>query len=166
MLLKIQLIIKLIYHVDDLCDEETLWCKKQEGLQIRNDAGQWKADWPESEEYKIGPPSIAWTLWHIMYWWKTVMNTSFGNGTLQKEDVIWPGSVEKAITEITELHDEWIQHISHMNEEELNSEKLCKWPFADQSFYSLALWLNVELMKNVAEIGSARFLYAVSTKDK
>ena len=26
--------------------------------------------------------------------------------------------------------------------------------------YSLALWLNVEFMKNVAEIGAGRFLFA------
>lgn len=154
-----------LYHVKQLTDEEAFWCKTAEGLQIRKNKEQWIPDWPDTEEYKIGPSSIAWILWHMLYWWKIVINSSFGDGSLQKEDVAWPGNVDNAIEEIVKLHDEWVQHISSMSEEELQSTKLCKWPFTDRSFYSLALWLNVELMKNAAEIGSARFLYAVSSED-
>ncbi len=154
-----------LYHVNDLHDEEALWCISPDGLQIRTADGDWSADWPETEGYHIGPSSIAWTLWHILYWWRTVMDHSFGNGTLQKEDVVWPGSTEKAVAEITSLHDVWVQHISHMSKEKLQSTELCKWPFEGQSFYDLALWLNVEFMKNVTEIGSGRFLYAVAVKN-
>lgn len=58
------------------------------------------------------------------------------------------------------MHKEWIEFVEALSDEELNSEKMCKWPFEGQTMYSLILWLNVEFMKNVAEIGSARFLYA------
>ncbi|WP_156943718.1 hypothetical protein [Alkaliphilus transvaalensis] len=33
-------------------------------------------------------------------------------------------------------------------------------PLADGNFADIALWLNGELMKNTAEIGYGRFLYA------
>lgn len=44
------------------------------------------------------------------------------------------------------------------------SSEFCKWPFEGQTMYSLALWLNVEFMKNVAEIGAGRFLFATVDK--
>lgn len=55
-------------------------------------------------------------------------------------DIVWPGSVELAIDEIG------------------------RWPFEGQNMYSLILWINVGFMKNAAEIGSARFLYAATAK--
>ncbi len=55
----------------------------------------------------------------------------------------------------------WTSFIDSMDEADLRSDERCRWPFKGQSLCSLALWLNVELMKNAAEIGAARFLYAV-----
>lgn len=150
------------YHVSNLTDEEALWCKTEQGLQIRQMDGTWAADWPETEAYTIGPASIAWTMWHILYWWKTTMDYSFGNGTLKKEDVLWPGSVELAVKEISRLHEEWIKILSEMPKADFESPKYAKWPFADTSFCRIALWLNAEFMKNVAEIGHGRYLYVVS----
>lgn len=59
---------------------------------------------------------------------------------------------------------DWLESeafIESLDEKELQSGELCRWPFEGQSMCSLALWLNAEFMKNVAEIGAARFLYAV-----
>lgn len=35
-----------------------------------------------------------------------------------------------------------------------------RWPFKDRPFADVVAWLNIELAKNAAEIGYARFLYA------
>ncbi|MCU6733663.1 DinB family protein [Diplocloster agilis] len=148
------------YHCHDLSEKEAMWCKTFQGLQIRKSDDKWEADWPDTENYAIGPASIAWIMWHIIYWWKNVLRASKNKKTMAKEDVIWPGSVELAIDEIRKCHKEWIEFVEALSDEELNSEKMCKWPFEGQTMYSLILWLNVEFMKNVAEIGSARFLYA------
>ncbi len=29
--------------------------------------------------------------WHVIWWWSTVIDRSFGNGELQRQDVTWPG---------------------------------------------------------------------------
>ena len=110
------------YHCNGLSEAEAMWCKTKYGLQIRGTGNEWKIDWPETETYSIGPSSIAWTMWHILYWWKTTLSASKENRIIKKEDI--------------------------------------KWPFEGQNMYSLALWLNAEFMKNVAEIGAGRFLYA------
>ena len=99
-------------------------------------------------------------MWHIIYWWKKVLSASKENKIITKEDVIWPGNVKLAIDEIGKCHREWIKFVETLSEQELCSDKMCKWPFEGQNMYSLMLWLNVEFMKNVAEIGSDRFLYA------
>jgi|InofroStandDraft_1065614.scaffolds.fasta_scaffold82034_2 hypothetical protein len=49
------------YHCNELDDREAMWCSAPNGLQIRKTENAWTADWPETEAYTIGPPSIAWT---------------------------------------------------------------------------------------------------------
>lgn len=61
---------------------------------------------------------------------------------------------------IRSLHDQWAARLSEMADEDFRSAKHAKWPFEGRSFVDIALWLNGELMKNVAEIGYGRFLYA------
>lgn len=150
-----------LYHCTDLEDEEALWCKTSHGLQVRRQAEMWVADWPDTEAYTIGPPSIAWILWHMMYWWKGTLSASKENQILEREEVIWPGSVALAIQELKGCYDDWAAFLGAMTEQEFRSGELCRWPFEGKSMYALALWLNAELMKNVAEIGAGRFLYAV-----
>lgn len=152
------------YHCHDLSEKEAMWCKTNQSLQIRKADDKWIADWPDTETYEIGPASIAWIMWHIIYWWKNVLSASKTSETTAKEDIVWSGSVGLAIDEIRECHKEWIEFVESLSDEELYSEKMCKWPFEGQNMYSIILWLNVEFMKNVAEIGSARFLYATVEK--
>src|SRR5438132_9999610 len=53
--------------------------------------GRWRADWPDHEGYDVGPPSIAWLTWHIGFWWSMAIDHSFGDGSLSRENVLWPG---------------------------------------------------------------------------
>ena len=76
------------------------------------------ADWPETESYEIGPSSIAWIMWHIIYWWSIALDKNFGEGTLEKEDILWPGSVEKAKATIESLHNKWISRLNDLSDED------------------------------------------------
>jgi len=132
-----------LYHTENLKEIEALWSFSPMGLQIRRQDDGWSIDWPERESYEIGPSSI---------------------GTLKKEDITWPGSVEKAKEEIKTLHDKWVEKLINMSDVEYQSQQYAKWPLEGRSFADTALWLNGELMKNVAEIGYGRFLYAACKK--
>ena len=88
------------YHCDGLGEEEAAWSKTYSGLQVRRADGKWTADWPETESYSIGPPSIAWILWHMMFWWTAVLSASRDNKMTGRENVVWPGSAGAAIQEI------------------------------------------------------------------
>ncbi len=150
------------YHCEDLKEPETDWCRTQDGLQVRKKEAVWIPDWPETEEYTIGPASIGWTLWHILYWWKNALSTAMGGRVLDRNEILWPGNSAAAIREIRDCHDKWVDFLLSLEEAEFQSDRLCRWPFEGRSFAEVALWLNMEFMKNTAEIGTARFLYAVS----
>jgi hypothetical protein len=148
------------YNINGIDNEECLWKPREKGLHIHNEDGTWRADWPDSESYDIGPASIAWLTWHIIFWWSMVFDYSFGNGTLTHEEVQWPGNITAVRERINNLRDKWRTLLEELSEDELRSSKRTHWPFGDKPFYELAAWLNLELMKNASEIGYCRFLYA------
>lgn len=150
----------LEYNLNGLEETECLWLPRSVGLHVRETDGVWRADWPETETYDIGPPSIAWVTWHIIYWWSMVFEHSFGDGRLTHKDVKWPGSTAAAIESMMELKERWLSLLRRLTKEELLATDKTKWPFSDRPFSDLCAWLNLELMKNATEIGSGRFLYA------
>ncbi|MGI5917373.1 MAG: DinB family protein [Anaerolineae bacterium] len=150
----------LTFHLEDLEDDECLWRPGPRGLGVTCESGIWVADWPDTESYDMGPSSIAWLTWHIIFWWSMVFDHSFGHGTLSREDVRWPGSMAAVRERIERLYDDWKEILTTLPDKELLSCERTRWPFQDRPFYELAAWLNLELMKNAAEIGAGRFLYA------
>ena len=147
------------YHLDGLTTEECLWRPAKVGLHVHQDPhGDWRADWPDREGYDIGPPSIGWITWHINFWWSMTLNHSFGDGTLTREQVTWPGSADAVRGRITQLKDEWRHALDSLNEDDLKSNRHTRWPMQDRPFDDIVGWLNVELMKNAAEIGQLRLL--------
>lgn len=152
-------------HLDGLTTEECLWRPAHEGLHVHQaPGGRWRADWPEHEGYDLGPPSIAWLTWHIGFWWSMVLNHSFGDGTLSREDVMWPGSAAGTREWLGRLQGEWRAVLERTTNDDLRSAQRTRWPFRGRPYGDVIAWVNVELAKNAAEIGYARFLYAVSAK--
>ena len=88
------------------------------------------------------------------------LNHSFSDGSLTQEDIKWPGSIDAAKQSILQLHKEWVTHLENLTEEDFSATTMTKWPLQDKPFCDLAAWLNLELMKNAAEIGYCRFLFA------
>ena len=150
-----------LHYMDGVTDEEAIWCKGDRGLSVKYIDGKFIADLNDSDDYSIGPSSIAWNLWHIKYTWSNVINACFKDGDILKDDIFYSGSVETMISELNSLHDEWIKYIKNLSNAELQSIKLCRWPFNDKSFFSLTLWVNNELMKDVSEISVGRYLYGI-----
>lgn len=150
------------YHLDGLTTEECLWRPAHAGLHVHQSPdGSWRADWPEHEGYDLGPPSIAWVTWHLGFWWSMVLDHSFGDGTLSREAVTWPGSADGVREWLGRLQQEWRERLEQAGDDDLRSAERTRWPFQDRPFGDVVAWANVELTKNAAELGYARFLYAV-----
>lgn len=150
------------YHLEDLTIEDCLWRPSERGPHVhRIEEGAWIADWPQDESYGAGPPSIAWTGWHMLFWWSMALDHGFGAGTLEREDVGWPGDPEGLRLHLGRLHDQWRERLSNFTDDALIGRKAV-WPFQTRSLADLFAWANVELTKNAAEIGYVRFLKAAS----
>lgn len=150
------------HHLDGLTTEECLWRPAQRGLHVRRlPDGGWDADWPDRETYDLGPPSIGWITWHMGYWWSMVLDHCFGPGTLAREQVSWPGDADVVRAWLGGLHDAWSAQLGRVSEADLHAIVHTRWPFRERPFGDVVAWVNVELTKNAAEIGYARFLYAV-----
>ena len=152
------------FHLDGLTTEECLWRPAREGLHVHQAPdGRWRADWPDREGYDVGPPSIAWLTWHLGFWWSMVLDHAFGGGALAREQVTWPGSAEGVREWFGRLQREWRAVLERVTADDLRSAERTRWPFHGRPFGDVIAWVNVELTKNAAEIGYARFLYAVSS---
>lgn len=150
------------FHLAGLTTEECLWRPARDGPHVhRAPGGAWLADWPDREAYDIGPPSIAWLTWHIGFWWSMAMNHDFGDGSLAREAVPWPGNADDTRAWLEDLHRQWRSALEALDDDDLRSAERTRWPFRDRPFGDVIAWANVELTKNAAEIGYARFLYAV-----
>lgn len=150
------------YHLEGLTTEECLWHPARKGLHVHQlPDGSWRADWPDREGYDIGPASIAWLTWHMGFWWSMTLNHSFGDGTLTRENVLWPGTADGVRDLIGRLQGEWRAVLEQVTDEDLRSSERTHWPFQNRPFGDVIAWVNVELTKNASEIGYARFLYAV-----
>jgi hypothetical protein len=144
------------FHVETLTTEECLWRPAAKGLHVRQGSdGAWRGEWPETEAYDAGPPSIAWLTWHIGYWWSSVLDPG-----VQREQVLWPGSADGVRDGLGQLRQRWQFLLGTLTDATLRSSELTRWPFKDRPYGDVVAWVNVELTKNAAEIGYARFLYA------
>lgn len=153
------------YHLDGLATEECLWRPAHVGLHVHRAAdGRWRADWPEHEGYDIGPPSIAWLTWHVGFWWSMALDHAFGAATLAREDVTWPGDAEGVREWLGRLHGSWRAALEVLADDDLRASERTRWPLQERPFAEVVAWANLELMKNAAEIGYARFLYAVRAR--
>lgn len=148
------------HHLGGLTTEECLWRPARAGLHVRcGPDGLWRADWPDRETYDLGPPSIAWTTWHVDFWWSTVLDRAFGPGTLAREEVTWPGDAAGVRRRLEALHARWRAVLDDLDAAALRATERTRWPFQGRPFGDVVAWVTLELTKNAAEIGYARFLY-------
>lgn len=148
------------HHLDGLTTEACLWRPGGDtGLHVRegND-GLWRADWPDHESYDIGPASIGWITWHMLYWWRTALNQSFGDEQLKREEIFWPGSADGVREALSSLRTRWVDAVSALDEEALGRDRLTRWPFTGRPFADVVAWANMELTKSASEMGYVLFL--------
>ncbi|MBX3208661.1 MAG: DinB family protein [Labilithrix sp.] len=149
------------YHLEGLTTDECLWRPAPRGLHVHPSVDGWRADWPDREGYDIGPASIAWLTWHIGFWWSMVHDHSFGKATLAREDILWPETADAVRAWLGRLHADWRAAVEALSDDDLRSTERARWPLQDRPFGDIVAWANIELMKNAAEIGYARFLHGV-----
>lgn len=152
----------LEYHLDGLDDEVCLWQPAPHCWTVRPDGrGRWTADWQVPGPDPVPAVTIGWLTWHIGFWWTATLGHCFGSGAPEREEITWPGSLAAAAAWLRGLKDRWRSHLSGLTDADLDStDRTASLPWGGgQTLADVAGWVNVELTKNVAEIGLLHTLH-------
>jgi hypothetical protein len=97
--------------------------------------------------------------WHLIWWWTEVSAALAGEQAAGRAGVDWPGSAAAAEERLRALAAGW----NRLLDSHPDLDVPIAYPRSDPrpARYTLA-WVNEELMKNVAEIGAVRHVWAAS----
>ncbi|NJQ00614.1 DinB family protein [Streptomyces zingiberis] len=152
------------YHLERLRPEDFLWEPAPHHWTMRPDGtGAWTADWADTEPDPVPVPTVAWLSWHLGWWLSVATDHVAGRPPRGREDIPWPGPGEPAVEWLRGLRQEWQRTVAGLTDADLGSP--ARFPVPDDPAHTvghLLAWVNVELMKNVAEIGQLRLTRAAA----
>jgi hypothetical protein len=136
-----------------------LWQPHDRSWTVRQgDDGSWWPDWQEPDPVDPPPPSIGWLTWHLSWWWSSALAIVQGGRATDRSQVPWAGSAERAVATLIELADAWADALAGLDAAAMSAPTAYPWPSPRPLAYTVS-WVNLELMKNVAEIGEVANLY-------
>lgn len=151
-------------HLSALVDDDFLWQPAPLSWTVRPDSsGVWKSDWSDTEPDPLPVPTIGWLTWHIIWWWSATIDHLSGRTPRERADVTWAGSGAAAVADLRALAVQWRELLTGLADNDLAQPS--SFPWGSGSGYTVAhtaLWVNIELTKNFAEIGQLRLLRAAS----
>ena len=151
-------------HLSALVDDDYLWQPAPISWTVRPDSsGAWKPDWSDTEPDPLPVPTIGWLTWHISWWWSETIDHLSGRTPRERTDVTWAGTGAEAVSRLRALRGQWRELLAGLSPADL--EQPSPFPWGSDSGYTVAhtvLWVNIELTKNVAEIGQLRLLRAAA----
>lgn len=153
-------------HLTALAEDDFHWEPAELSWAVRPDsAGVWRPDWSDTEPDPIPVPTIGWLTWHIDWWWSTALDHLDGRPPRAREDVVWPSTGEQAVVRVRELAARRRHAITGLTVDDLQRPSTYPWPLdAGRTVAHTVLWVNVELTKNVSEIGQLRLVRAASPR--
>ncbi len=151
-------------HLSALVDDDFLWQPAPLSWTVRPDSsGVWKPDCSDTEPDPLPVPTIGWLTWHINWWWSATIDHLSGRTPRNRSDVAWAGTGAAAVSRLRELRAQWRELLAGLSPADLAQPS--SFPWGSDSGYTVAhtaLWVNIELTKNFAEIGQLRLLRAAS----
>ena len=153
-------------HLDTLSDEDCHWSPappEHTWSVSRNEQGRWAPDWVDTEPDPLPVATIGWLTWHIGWWWSTAIAHVTDQPVPDRDTLDWPGSAEGVRVWLADLHDQWTDFLDGASVHRMAEQATYPWPARpDRAVADTAAWVNIELMKNTAEIGQLRLTRAVS----
>lgn len=148
------------YHLAELQADDLLWEPAPHCWTMRRGAdGTWVPDWAETEPDPVPVPTIGWVSWHLGWWWSVSIDHARRRTPRERSEIGWPGDVAGVVEWLRGLRVEWLAVLDQLADTDL--EATATFPWTDQPELTVAhmiSWVNVELMKNVAEIGQLRLI--------
>jgi len=146
------------HFLPHLTDELCAWMPAPSAFTMRLGHGGWTPDWSDDEIYPPPPVSIAWSTWHIQWWWTSALAAARGEPAPERDTVVWPVTVAGISAELVRLAEAWRVTIANLTDDDLERSVTYPWP-EPRPLRMMVAWVNSELMKNTAEIGDVVRLF-------
>lgn len=147
----------LDYHMQQWRDDDLFWTSTSSHWTMHQVDGTWVPDWAEAEPIPVPAPTIAWLTWHIGWWWTTALAHLEQADVPARETIAWPGTCASITQWLGSVHGAWRAALSATDR--LDDESVFPWPAGSgHTVADLCAWVNIELMKNAAEIGQLLIL--------
>ncbi|WP_017612908.1 DinB family protein [Nocardiopsis salina] len=125
---------------------------------------------PDSGVPEPEPPpvtTIAWRLGHIVVdVLETRINWHFGDRTLSRDTIDWPGTADEAKQRLRMAFRTWFDHMHELGEEDFGAPvggaEAAQW--ADMPMVVLVLHLQREIIHHGAEVALLRDLYGAHSR--
>lgn len=149
-------------HLDQLQEADFRWEPAEVCWNVHQSSdGRWLPDWDENELDPIPVPTIAWTTWHIGWWWSVAIDHAAGRTPRDRTEITWPGDGAATIAWLRDLRADWIAVVDRLTDADLDAPAAFPWQYdPEKTVAHMLAWLNVELVKNTSEIGQLRLLRA------
>ncbi len=137
--------------LEDVTLDECLWQISDRSWTVHESYGRFVGELGD-EPPDLPTPSLGWTMWHPIWWLSVLIAHAHGQEIPAPESVEWPGP-DSALATIRELWDEWMLFASELDEADLGSGELSKFPYTDgRPFVHTIGWASMELAKNLSEM--------------
>jgi hypothetical protein len=144
------------HYLPALSDEIASWEPSMNVVKLADMHGRMIGEWPDEQSEPIPDSTAGWLLWHIEWWWSEGVRGVNGHGSSDPSTHAWSGSVAASCSTLQELHDHWAELLSTTDLDHTRAGPLPSL----QPLAVIGAWVNVELMKNVAELGQLIRLHA------
>lgn len=147
------------YHLPRITDDMCFWKPASHCWTVNKDTnGIWIPDFADPEPNPLPSVSIAWLTWHIQWSWSNTIAAVTGNPKLTFDKVFWPGNSVGVRDQFKQMQSEWTKILNSQDEHSL-LRSIIHHRAQPTPLWQTFAWLNVELMKNVSEIGLLSILY-------
>lgn len=151
------------YHLSRLDGADFLWEPAAVCWTVRQTVdGGWEPDWADVEPDPVPVPTVAWLTWHIGWWWSVSIDHLRDEAPRDRTAVVWPGPTGATVEWMRDLAGQWRELLGAVPD--LGAP--ARFPWRDDPAVTVAdavAWVNVELMKNAAEVGQLRMLRTVGS---
>ncbi|MCU1389821.1 MAG: hypothetical protein JWL72_3159 [Ilumatobacteraceae bacterium] len=141
------------FYMADLTDEICQWMPHASAMTVqRMEDATWVADWTDPPPGEPWHSSVGWVTWHLQWWLTSALAEARQEQIPERTSVRWPGTADGIRVELERLAAAWRTMLDEAADADPNRPTVFPWP-TPRPLHRLVGWANIELMKNVAEIG-------------
>lgn len=140
------------FVVDQVDPALAVWEPSGNVVTVHRTEQGWTADWPDEEHPPLPEPTVGWLLWHIEFWWFNAADAADKLPTRAPQHTTWSGSTAGLVA----AHARWRAILERHDLDELVVGLMPE----PRPFWFIAMWVNFELTKNLAEINQLKIRHA------